>query len=66
MNQSEPQLSRQRDGEKGAVKLEEETKHTVAKEEELAGGGDVTEDGFGPVLVWASRLYPSLLLGIKG
>lgn len=46
--------------------MEEETKHTVAKEEELAGGGDVTEDGFGPVLVWASRLYPSLLLGIKG
>lgn len=53
-------------GEKGAVNLEGESRHTVVKEGDLAGGYDMAEGGFGRVLVWASRLYPSLLVGMKG
>lgn len=57
-------LERREAGEKAAVKLEGETTRTVAKEGELAG--DAAEDGFWPVLVWESRLYPSLLVEMKG
>lgn len=57
-------MERWKAGEKAAVKLEGETRCTVAKEGELAG--DTAEDGFWPVLVWASRLYPSLLVEMKG
>lgn len=52
-------------GEKGTVKSEGETRRTVAKEGDLAGGCAVAEDGSGPVLVGTYRLCPSLLLGIK-
>lgn len=58
------QAERWKAGEKAAVKLEGETRLTIDKEGELAG--DLVEDGFGPGLVWASRLYPSLLVEMKG
>lgn len=43
-----------------------ETRHTVAKERKLAGVGDVAEDGFGPVRVWAIQVVPISVTGNEG
>lgn len=53
-------------GEKRAVKLKEETRRTLAKEGELAGGSDVAENDFGPVLVWAIQVVPISVTGNEG
>lgn len=56
-------MSRGKDGTpwgKGTGKLEEEDRHPIAKEGELADGSDMAGDGFASRPVSVSRFYPSL------